>query len=163
MAGRALLAGYPRYIQWANLQNVMYKYDIMYANFTQPITAYSWYSQKHEPGYGLTLSKIQVMIKIRKWSEAETCSLRWCNAKLATIKKRQVIMALTCSFNLWNFGIVIAVTLKWAWWRLKSPASRLFTQPFTRAQIKGNIKAPRHWPLCGEITGPRGIPRTNGQ
>ena len=21
------------------------------------------------------------------------------------------------------------------------------------AQIKGNIKAPRHWPLCGEITG----------
>ena len=85
MAGRALLAGYPRYIQWANLQNFMYKYDIMHANFRQPITAYSWNSQKHEPGYGLTLSKIQVMIKIRKWSEAETCSLGWCNVKLATI------------------------------------------------------------------------------
>ena len=28
----------------------------------------------------------------------------------------------------------------------KSPASRLFTQPFIRAQIKENIKAPRHWP-----------------
>ena len=26
-----------------------------------------------------------------------------------------------------------------------------------------NIKAPRHWPLCGEITGDRWIPRTNGQ
>ena len=26
-----------------------------------------------------------------------------------------------------------------------------------------NIKAPRHWPLCGEFTGPRWIPRTNGQ
>ena len=46
---------------------------------------------------------------------------------------------------------------------LKSPASPLFTQPFIRTQIKENIKAPRHWPLCWEFTGPRWIPRTNGQ
>ena len=26
-----------------------------------------------------------------------------------------------------------------------------------------NIKAPRHWPLCGEFTGGRRIPRLNGQ
>ena len=26
-----------------------------------------------------------------------------------------------------------------------------------------NIKVPRHWPLCGEFTGDRWIPRTNGQ
>ena len=26
-----------------------------------------------------------------------------------------------------------------------------------------NMKAPRHWPLCGEFTGDRWIPRTNGQ
>ena len=40
-------------------------------------------------------------------------------------------------------------------WRLKSPASRLFTQPFIRAQIKENIKAPRHRPLLGnsQVTG----------
>ena len=44
-------------------------------------------------------------------------------------------------------------SLLWARWRLKSPASRLFTQPFIQAQIKENTKAPRHWPLCGEITG----------
>ena len=31
------------------------------------------------------------------------------------------------------------------------------------AQIKVNIKAPRHWPLCGEFTGDRWIPRTNGR
>ena len=36
-------------------------------------------------------------------------------------------------------------------------------QPFIQAQIKDNIKAPRHWPLCGEFTGSRWIPRTNGQ
>ena len=36
--------------------------------------------------------------------------------------------------------------------RLKSPASRLFTQPFIQAQIKENTKAPRHWSLCGEFT-----------
>ena len=38
-------------------------------------------------------------------------------------------------------------------WRLKSPASRLFTQPFIQTQIKENIKVPLHWPLCGEFTG----------
>ena len=54
------------------------------------------------------------------------------------------------------------MTSLWARWRLKSPASRLFTQVFIRAQIKENIKAPRHWPLCGEFTGDRWIPRTNG-
>ena len=32
-----------------------------------------------------------------------------------------------------------------------------------KAQIKENIKAPRHWPLRGEITGDRWIPRTKGQ
>ena len=32
------------------------------------------------------------------------------------------------------------------------------TQPFSQAQIQENTKAPRHWPLCGEFTGPR----TNG-
>ena len=36
-------------------------------------------------------------------------------------------------------------------------------QPFVQAQIKYNIKAPLHWPLCGESTGDRWIPRTKGQ
>ena len=35
---------------------------------------------------------------------------------------------------------------------LKSPASILFAQPFIQTQIKENIKAPRHWPLCREFT-----------
>ena len=39
----------------------------------------------------------------------------------------------------------------------------LFTQPFIQTQIKENIKAPRHWPLYGEFTGDRWIPRTNDQ
>ena len=29
-----------------------------------------------------------------------------------------------------------------------------------KAQIKESIKAPRHWPLCGEFTGDRWIPHT---
>ena len=40
---------------------------------------------------------------------------------------------------------------------LKSPASRLFTQPFIQAQIKENNKAPRNWSLWGEFI------RTKGQ
>ena len=35
--------------------------------------------------------------------------------------------------------------------RALSPVSWLFTQPFFQTQIKQNIKAPRHWPLCGEF------------
>ena len=47
----------------------------------------------------------------------------------------------------------ITVMSKWARWHLNSPAARLFTQTFIQVQIKGNIKAPRHWPLWGEFTG----------
>ena len=39
----------------------------------------------------------------------------------------------------------------------------LFTQRFIQAQMKVNIKAPCHWPLCEEFTGDRWSPRTNGQ
>ena len=35
----------------------------------------------------------------------------------------------------------------------------MFTQPFIQEQIKENIQALRYWPLCGEFTGPRWIPR----
>ena len=35
--------------------------------------------------------------------------------------------------------------------------------PFVQAQIKENIKAPRHWPLRGESTGVRWIPLTKRQ
>ena len=44
-----------------------------------------------------------------------------------------------------------------------TPALRLFTHKFIQAQTKENIKAPCHWPLCGEFTGDRWIPRTKGQ
>ena len=50
---------------------------------------------------------------------------------------------------------LITMTLSWARLRLKSPASRLFTQAFIQAQIKENIKAPRHWPLLSEFPAQR--------
>ena len=49
-------------------------------------------------------------------------------------------------------GSFITLTPQWARWRLKSPASGLFTQLFIQVQIKENFKAPRHWPLWGEFT-----------
>ena len=93
-------------------------------------------------------------------------------AELAAVGARSKYIWSTCSPSLVKCGkaihqqpnmINITMTSQWVGWRLKSPASRLFTQPFIRAQIKENIKAPRHWPLCGEFTGDRWIPRTNGQ
>ena len=60
------------------------------------------------------------------------------------------------------YDIMFFITMT-SQWRLKSPASRVFTQPFIQAQIKKIIKVPRHWPLQGEFTGDRRIPRTKGQ
>ena len=49
----------------------------------------------------------------------------------------------------------ITMTSQRARWRLKSPASRLFTKQFIQARIKENIKSLRHWSLCGQFTGDR--------
>ena len=49
---------------------------------------------------------------------------------------------------MWRCSNAITITSQWARWRLKSPASPLFIQLFIQAQIKENIKAQRHWPLC---------------
>ena len=57
----------------------------------------------------------------------------------------------------------ITMASYWARWCLKSPASRLFTQPFIQTQIKENVKAQRHWPLWREFIGDRWIPRTYAQ
>ena len=63
--------------------------------------------------------------------------------------------------------ITITVTSYWARWRLESPPPPpppppMNTQPFIQAQIKENIKAPRHWPL-GVGGGGGSIPSTKGQ
>ena len=65
-------------------------------------------------------------------------------------------------FSIWIIKY-ITVTSKWARWRLKSSAYRLFAQPFDQAQIKENIKAPRYWTLWGKSTGDRWFPLTKGQ
>ena len=53
-----------------------------------------------------------------------------------------------------KFTARICLSLQWRHnGCLKSPAFRLFTQAFVQAQIKENIKAPRHRPLCEEFSG----------
>ena len=49
------------------------------------------------------------------------------------------------------------------WWRLKSPVSRLFTQPFVQAQIRENSKATCHWPFWREFTSDQWIALTKSQ
>ena len=57
-----------------------------------------------------------------------------------------------------NYIGIITLTSSWPRWRLKSPASRLFTQSFVQTQMKENIKAPRHWPFTGNSPGPMNSP-----
>ena len=58
--------------------------------------------------------------------------------------------------------VYITLTSQWTPWHIKSPASRLFTQPFIQTQIKENIAAPRHWPLNspGPVNSPHKGPVT---
>ena len=65
-----------------------------------------------------------------------------------------ILLSLIISLTKFN-----TMTSKLAPWRLRSPASWLFIQSFIQAQIRENIKALRHWPLCGEFTGDRWITR----
>ena len=52
--------------------------------------------------------------------------------------------------------VTITMTSLWARWRLRSPARPTIVYlTVIRAQIKENIKAPRHWPLYVEFTGHR--------
>ena len=39
----------------------------------------------------------------------------------------------------------------------------VYSTVYSGADQRKKNKAPRHWPLCGEFTGDRWIPRTNGQ
>ena len=46
---------------------------------------------------------------------------------------------------------------------MSAMVSQLLAQPFVQANIKENIKVPRHWPLWGESTTDQWIPLTQGQ
>ena len=76
-------------------------------------------------------------------------------------------------FNFWSFhpyflqlpGIWVVMYFSLMWRHNgcngvsnHQPYDCLRNRPFR--QIKENIKAPRHWPLCGEFTSDRSIPRT---
>ena len=73
--------------------------------------------------------------------------------KLWSPKKCKFKTLLDVPYTMLIWFSCITLTPQWARWRLKSPASQSFTQTFIQTQIKVNIKAPRHWPLCGEFTG----------
>ena len=85
--------------------------------------------------------------------------VNWLNAHWFSIGVSLIVVNFLSKWGHWcHYGDIIMVPIA-----SKSPASPLFTQPFIQAQIRENIKAPSHGPLCGEFTGDRLIPRTNGQ
>ena len=101
--------------------------------------------------------------------EEQAGGYRWESSGGIHVVVMLVCMALKWSFQKGEFITAdrtkqfITMTSKWAQLHLKSPALQLFTQPLIQVQIKGNIKAPCHWPLCREFTGDQWIPHTNGQ
>ena len=105
-----------------------------------------------------------VIQSCHSFAHGTTAQLSWHVGNCDTDWNTQIrAIGMLTPYRLWAhklFMKCITMTSKWVPWRLKSPASRLFTQPFVQAQIIENSKAPRHWPLWGESTDGRWIPRT---
>ena len=123
---------------YKNIFNIFMQYAVWIFSLIDWYPPLSRYMNVHAV-IVMTISHSYVWIKIFQFT--------WFNA-----------LPLFCLFHHYGDAIMSRV-----WLRLTSPASRLFTQPLFQAQIKENIKAPRHWPLCGEFTGDQWIPRTKGQ
>ena len=83
----------------------------------------------------------------------DACDLRRRRARYSVIVVNNYAHSSKKSIRYAWINLLITMTSKWGRCRLKSPASPLFTQPFIQTQIKENIKAPHHWPLCGDFNG----------
>ena len=97
----------------------------------------------------------------------EQSSYRWreipwglCDVTVIQSAKKRINIPGKCQVG---SHLNITMTSQWVRWCLKPLASRWIAQPFVQAQIKENIKALRHWPLCGEFTGYRWILLTKVQ
>ena len=85
-----------------------------------------------------------------------TCAKRVSTNRTVTIHCKsdmdiEQVLRHVCPVSWEEFHIIL--TSKWARCHLKSRALRLFTQPFIQGADQRKIKAPRHWPFCGEFTG----------
>ena len=109
----------------------------------------SWGRMTH-----ICVAKLTIIVPDKGLSPGLCQANIWTNAVILLIRTLGTNFSETLS-GIHAFYQSITVTSWWVRWRLKSPASPLFTQPFIQAQIKENIKVPRHWPLCGEFTGGR--------
>ena len=69
--------------------------------------------------------------------------------EIYAIKMIKCLVGISSYFNhfpsIYDPFIIISIVKHWVPW--------VFTQASNQAQLKENIKALRHWPLCGEFTG----------
>ena len=101
----------------------------------------------------------QAMAELRLASQSSLCPCTDGQVPLVVAASAITVMTKFRSCQWWVDDISITVRSSWARWRLKSPAPQLLVQPFVQAQIKENIKAPRHWPLCRDSPHKRPVTR----
>ena len=113
-----------------------------------------------------------VMLKAFPWNDVSWWQLfrpQWANRSQAVdfyIRPRTRTSLYTTAYRRYTYQ-QFSIPLQW---RHNGRNSVSNHQPrdcllnrLIKAHIKENIKAPRHWPLYGEFTGDRWIPRTKGQ
>ena len=89
-----------------------------------------------------------------KASDAELWCFLWSASEHMveqTVETPVISEAIPQVYRHCNVRASITVTSWWAQWRLKSPVSRSFTQPFIQVQIKQNISVPGDWPFLRGI------------
>ena len=75
------------------------------------------------------------------------------------LRSENVVVIIIQSYLVYHYSDVIMVAMV----SQITSLMIVYLAVYSGAQVKENNKAPRHWPLCGEFTGDRLIPRTNGQ
>ena len=94
-----------------------------------------------------------------------TCRFHWICSDLTWSDGTQIIFP--AQVVRWLAFLIKNCTLRWRHNGRDSVSNRqphdCLLNRFSQTQVKENINALRHWPLCGEFTGDRWIPRTNGQ
>ena len=139
MAGRALLAGYPRYVL------VCWEYFHVFCNC---INSHIW------PQFAFGLGLHLILVFHHKCVE-QCISIPWYTSLSCNTSCAYKWLPITiCAVSLWRHSNTTSLH-----WRHNDHDGVSNHQPHGcslnrfQTQIKENIKAPRHWPLCGEFTG----------
>ena len=119
------------------------------------------------PSYSANKAELQVFFVLCNKLLHKQLNSRWIETPCAHVTGLQCMLIMMTSSN----GNIVCITgpLCWKFTGHRAMASQItsltivYSAVYSGANQRKQIKVPRHWPLCGEFTGNRGISRTKDQ